>query len=298
MSTKVSTWIKAARLRTLPLSFSGIIAGSSLAYQQGYFQTELLVFALITTLLFQVLSNFANDYGDGIKGTDNDDRVGPKRVLQSRLVTREALKKAMILTAIFALVSSSTLIYLAFDSLIYILVFIVLALLSIWAAIAYTVGDKSYGYKGLGDVFVFVFFGLLAVLGTVFLYTKSLNIDFLLVGLTIGMMATAVLNLNNMRDIENDKQSGKNTLVVTFGLNWAKNYQFILIVLPSISALVYTLLHFTSYREFLHLLAFLPLIKHLKFVKGVKDPRNFDPELKKIALHTFLWSILFTLSYL
>lgn len=298
MSTKVSVWIKAARLRTLPLSFSGIIAGSSLAYQQGFMRYEILLFALLTTLLFQVLSNFANDYGDGVKGTDNDDRIGPKRVLQSGLLSRSSLKKGMIITAITALLSSSTLIYLAFDSWVYILLFLLFAFLSIWAAIAYTVGDCSYGYRGLGDVFVFVFFGLLAVLGTVFLYTKSLKLDHLYIALIIGMLATAVLNLNNMRDCENDKKSGKNTMVVNFGLQWAKKYHLSLILIPFIAAIAYTVLHFTSLRSGLHLLVFIPLFKHLRFVSRLKDPRNFDPELKKVAVLTFLWSILFTLSYL
>lgn len=298
MSTKVSVWVKAARLRTLPLSFSGIIAGSSLAYQAGVLQTDILLFALLTTLLFQVLSNFANDYGDGVKGTDNDKRIGPKRVLQSGLLSRSALKKGMILTAALALISSATLIYLAFDSWVYILLFLVLAVLSIWAAVAYTVGDHSYGYRGLGDLFVFLFFGLLAVLGTSFLYTKELEFDFLLVAVSIGLLATAVLNLNNMRDSENDQLSNKNTLVVNFGLKWAKKYHFCLIVIPFIAASFYTYLHYSSLISALHLLAFIPLFKHLKFVSNLQDPQNFDPELKKVAVQTFLWSILFTLSYL
>lgn len=298
MSTKVSVWIKAARLRTLPLSFSGIIAGSSLAYQQGFLRYEILTFALLTTLLYQVLSNFANDYGDGVKGTDNKDRIGPKRVLQSGLLSRSSLKKGVIITAITAFLSSSTLIYLAFDSWVYILLFLLFAFLSIWAAIAYTVGDRSYGYRGLGDVFVFVFFGILAVLGTVFLYTKSLELDHAYIALIIGSLATAVLNLNNMRDCENDKSSGKNTLVVNFGLSWAKNYHLSLILIPFVAALIYTVLHYTSLQSVLHIIVFVPLFKHLKFVCQVKDPRNFDPELKKVAVLTFLWSILFSLSYL
>lgn len=298
MSSSVSIWVKAARLRTLPLSFSGIIAGTSIAYQNNSFDINIFIFALLTTLLFQVLSNFANDYGDGVKGTDNDDRIGPKRVLQSGLVSKSKLKLAMILIALLSLISSSVLIYLAFDSWIYIMIFMLLALMSVWAAIAYTVGENSYGYKGLGDLFVFLFFGLLAVLGTVFLYTKELNLDYLLVGLVIGLLSTAVLNLNNMRDIENDKVSGKNTLVVFFELDWAKSYHSFLILIPFLAAITYSVLHYTTYVELIHLLVFIGLLKHLKFVKGVKDPRNFDPELKKVALHTFLWAILFTLSYL
>ena len=298
MKTNLLIWIKAARLRTLPLSFSGIIAGSSLAYQNGTFHYDIFGFALLTTLLFQVLSNFANDYGDGVKGTDNEDRIGPKRVLQSGLVSRYTLKKAMLIIAFLSLLSSSILIYIAFDQWIYILIFLVLAFLSVWAAIAYTVGKHSYGYKGLGDVFVFLFFGLLAVLGTVFLYAKKLELDHILVAVIIGCLASAVLNLNNMRDVVNDKLSGKNTLVVSKGLRWATGYHSLLILMPFVAALCYSYLHFSSFYQLLHLLVLVSLFRHLKLVRAVTDPTDFDPELKKVALHSFLWSILFTLSYL
>lgn len=294
---KVKVWISAARLRTLPLSVSGILMGGAAAYYNGYSNTLIFVLALATTLALQILSNFANDYGDGVKGTDNEKRVGPQRVLQSGKLTREGLKQGIIVTVIITLLLALLLIYVSFGSeqFLLALLFFVLAVASVWAAIKYTVGKSAYGYRGLGDVFVFVFFGLLSVVGTNFLFTKTINPLIFLPAVTVGFLSTAVLNLNNMRDIDNDKQSGKHTLVVKLGLTRAKKYHFILIIGAFVAMLLYLMGIVQTGSAYLYfcLVAFVPLFVHLKKVVEIKIPSLLDPELKKVALSTFLLAVLF-----
>ena len=209
-------WIEAARVRTLPLSVSGIIVGSFYAMSQGMFNWNIVIFALLTTLGLQILSNFANDYGDGVKGTDNDDRVGPKRAIQSGVITPAEMKRAMVITSLITLLFAVLLIYFAFKEkyLIFSLVFLVLGILAIASAIRYTVGKGAYGYRGYGDVFVFVFFGMVSTFGVYFMFSKSLDLLLLLPATSIGFLSVGVLNLYNMRDEESDRKAGKNTIVV------------------------------------------------------------------------------------
>lgn len=293
-------WIEAARLRTLPLSLSGIIVGSFLAASKGAFRWEICVLALLTTIGFQVLSNFANDYGDGVKGTDNENRVGPQRALQSGVILPAQMLKAIYATAIVTLFVAIALIYVSFGSENFVLslIFFLLGLASIAAAIKYTMGKNAYGYSGLGDVFVFLFFGLLAVVGSEFLYTQQVSVFSFLPATSIGLLSVAVLNLNNMRDRASDILSQKNTLVVKLGAVKAKKYHYFLVITAMLSVIVYTMLEFTSYKNVLFSIAFLPLIKHLLVVVKNKEAVLLDPELKKVALSTFLFAILFGLGLL
>ncbi|MCG2612494.1 1,4-dihydroxy-2-naphthoate polyprenyltransferase [Flavobacterium sp. SM15] len=288
-------WIKAARLRTLPLSVSGIIVGSSYAYFKGHENWKIVVLALLTTLFFQILSNFANDYGDGVKGTDNENRVGPKRAIQSGAISVKQMKKGIILTSLLSLLSAMALIYIAFGKkdFGYSVLFLLLGIASIVAAIKYTVGKGAYGYSGFGDVFVFIFFGLVSVLGSNFLFTKHFEWLLILPAISIGMLSVAVLNLNNMRDIENDKNSGKNTLVVKMGLETAKHYHNVLVFMPMACMITFSVLTRTSPIPIL-LVSFI-LIRHLKVVNKAQTYKDFDPELKKVALGTFFLSLLFFL---
>ncbi|MFL2607598.1 MAG: 1,4-dihydroxy-2-naphthoate octaprenyltransferase, partial [Flavobacteriaceae bacterium] len=200
-------WLKAARPKTIPLSISGILVGSSFSIYQGFFDSIIFILAIVTAVCFQVLSNFANDYGDGLKGTDNN-RIGPERVVASGLITLSQIKRSIIVTSVFSLGFSLTLIFYVFDdSLLNISIFIGLSLCSIIAAITYTVGKTPYGYYGFGDLFVFIFFGLISVVGSNFLYTKFFDHSVILLAIIIGLLCTAVLNINNIRDIENDKNS-------------------------------------------------------------------------------------------
>lgn len=294
--TKIKAWVSAARLRTLPLSISGIIVGSSLG-NNDFFNTKIFWLAIATTLGLQILSNFANDYGDGVKGTDNEDRVGPTRALQSGVISKKEMFRGIVITSIIALLFAITLIYISFGAahFLYSLVFFVLGITAIAAAIKYTVGKTAYGYRGLGDVFVFIFFGLVSVVGCYFLYTKTLNIFVVLPAITIGLLSTAVLNLNNMRDYESDKKSNKNTLVVKIGVSKARKYHFSLIVVAMITILSFSILKYSSPINLLFLVAFIPLSIHLKKVKDTNDTKLLDPELKKVALTTFLLAILFSL---
>lgn len=288
----MKNWIQAARLRTLPLSISGIIVGSAYAYYQNQFDWNIFVLAVATTLSFQILSNFANDYGDGIKGTD-ENRIGEKRLVASGEVSALQMKKAVQIMGIVSFVFALALIYISFGkaNFLYSLVFLLLGIASIVAAIKYTVGKKAYGYSGFGDVFVFVFFGLVAVLGSNFLYIKTVDWKLTLPAVSIGLLATAVLNLNNMRDIENDKKAGKNTLVVKMGLKWAKTYQEVILASGMVCFMVFTLLLNTSLTPVL--IVNIPIIKHMGKVRKAEKYEDFEPELKKVALSTFALSILF-----
>ena len=296
---KFRAWLNAARLRTLPLSLSGILVGTALANIYGYNDLHIFILALLTTVAFQVTSNFANDYGDGVKGTDNEDRIGPKRAYQSGQLSQSELKTGIRISVVIDLFLVFLLLYFAFheEHLKYVVLFVILGIASIWAAIKYTVGSNAYGYKGFGDLFVFSFFGLLSVLGSMFLFTKFLTSIAVLPAAAIGFLSTAVLNLNNLRDIESDKKANKNTIIVKIGLSKGKVYHYTLIVLAFISMLIFVGNHYYSWKSGICMIAFVPLFIHLRSVKKIENPRNFDPELKKVALSTFLLGFLFYIGY-
>lgn len=290
-------WIEAARVRTLPLSVSGIIVGSFYAMSQAMFNWNIVFFALTTTLGLQILSNFANDYGDGVKGTDNDDRVGPKRTIQSGLITPKQMMRAMIITSVLTFISALLLIYFSFkeDYLIYSLTFFFLGIIAIASAIRYTIGNTAYGYRGYGDIFVFVFFGLVSTLGIYFMFSKELDYTLLLAASAIGMLSVGVLNLNNMRDEISDRKAKKNTIVVKIGGEKAKKYHYFLIIGAMVLIIVFSILKQFQFDQYLYLVAYIPLILHLNRVKNNRNPQLLDPELKKLALSTFLLSVLLAL---
>jgi len=299
-------WIQAARLRTLPLSVSGIIVGSMYALAHPtdkiltpteVFNWKIFGFAILTTLGLQVLSNFANDYGDGIKGTDNKDRVGPQRAIQSGVISPQAMKRAIIITSVLTLCSAIILIFYAFryTNLGLSLFYLILGILAIASAIRYTVGNTAYGYRGYGDVFVFIFFGLVSTLGVNFLYSKQLDYDLFLPAIAIGLLSVAVLNLNNMRDEESDRKVDKNTLVVKIGGANAKKYHYFLVITAMVLVLVFAMIDDFHFDQYLFVVAYIPLIKHLVTVYKNDNPKALDPELKKVALSTFALSVLLAL---
>ena len=295
--SKINTWISAARLRTLPLSISGIIVGTTIAVSEGVFNLVIFSLALATTLGLQVLSNFANDYGDGVKGTDNEDRVGPQRALQSGLITQKEMLQGIIITTVVTLLFAVLLIYAAFgkENLGYALFFFFLGIAAIAAAIKYTVGKSAYGYRGLGDVFVFLFFGVVAVYGSYFLYAHHWNWLVLLPAFSIGLLSVGVLNLNNMRDRVSDEKAGKITLVVKLGAKKARNYHYSLILVAILCLILFTVLSLESINDFLYIPALVPLILHLKRVMENENAVLLDPELKILALSTFAIAVLFGL---
>ncbi|MDO5510172.1 MAG: 1,4-dihydroxy-2-naphthoate octaprenyltransferase [Weeksellaceae bacterium] len=290
----MNKWVSAARLRTLPLSISGIIMGTWLAYHQNAFSLLLLFLALLTTVLLQVLSNFANDYGDGVKGTDSH-RTGEKRAVASGEISAQKMKSAVKLFAGLAITSAVVLLAVAYlpTHPITFAIYIALGVLSVWAAINYTVGKKAYGYRRLGDLFVFLFFGWVAVIGSAMLYTKQFDPLHLLPASAIGLLATAVLNLNNMRDIPQDRRGNKMTIAVTLGLFYSKFYHFILVFLPFILTAIYS---YKSYgwqlEKFAYLILLIPAIIIYTRIANIREYAELDAELKIQALFTLAFAII------
>lgn len=285
------------RLRTLPLSLSGIVVGSFLAYSNDFFNISILILSILTTVGFQVISNFANDYGDGVKGTDNEDRIGPVRALQSGAISPKQMLNAIKITGMVTLLIALLLIYVSFgkENIFYSFLFFLLGIGSIAAAVKYTVGKNAYGYAGFGDVFVFLFFGLLSVCGSYFLYVHSLDYTIFFPAFSVGLLSVGVLNLNNMRDRESDAKAGKNTLIVKIGAKSAKYYHYYILIAAFLFALLYVIIHYQSPWQFIFVLAFIPVFKHLFTVYKNENAKELDPELKKLALSTFLFSFLFGL---
>lgn len=291
--------MSAARLRTLPLSVSGIMIGSSYAFFVNKFNSSLFIIALLTTVAYQVLSNFANDYGDGIKGAD-DNRTGPKRAVQSGLISRPSMKKAIKILSLVSIILTLFLVTLAFGAFSkYFFLFIVLGSLAIFAAIKYTVGKFAYGYFGLGDLFVFIFFGIVSVLGSNFLFSANLNWLLLNPAITLGLLSVGVLNLNNMRDLKSDEKSGKKTLAVCMGKKTSKIYHSVII-----SAAIGLMLKFQISLEiqsvFLNIILFLNilgLLIHLFQIYNITQPSHYDNFLKIVALHAFFYSIIISLYF-
>lgn len=292
----IQPWIEAARLRTLPLSMSGIVAGSFVAYKQDFWDWRIFALAMLTTLFLQVLSNYANDLGDSHKGADNEGRVGPMRTIQSGKVSQSQMKVAVGITAVLSLLTAIPLIIIGTSEMpaSVLWVYVILAILAVVAAITYTVGKKAYGYNGMGDVMVFIFFGLVSTLGSYSLYAKQFDWDLIGFAVGIGLLSIAVLNLNNMRDHENDEKVGKRTLVVMMGFKNAKKYHIFLIV-GALVGIVYFLAAEEWWLEMLCLLPFIVLFKHTAKVIKVKEAKELDSEMKKVALSTFAITVLFML---
>lgn len=303
--TKIMTdWIKAARLRTLPLSLSGIIMGAFIAKwrlwgEGGTWDWKIFALALLVTLMYQILSNYANDYGDGIKGTDaKRSETAEPRAVASGKITAKQMKNAVILFSVLSFVATIALLYVAFipKYMTEFYIFIGLGVASILAAIGYTVGKKPYGYMGLGDLFVFIFFGLVSVCGSYFLFTKTFSWDMLLPGTAVGMMSMAVLNLNNMRDIESDRLSGKKSLALRIGFKNAMIYEMILLQLPLILILVFLgingFIQAQNYYVFIVMILLIPFAKLRRSIMSVKEPKELDQFLKQVGILTFMMAVL------
>ncbi len=291
--TKLEAWVRAFRLRTLPLSLSSVLLGSLLAFDKGKFSLPILLGALVTTLFLQILSNLANDYGDSASGVDNDERNGPRRAVQSGLISASEMRNAMLLCAALALASGIWLLFKASAHMEVsaVLGFFVLGVVAIAAAIKYTVGKNPYGYAGLGDLAVFVFFGVAGVAGTFYLHTSSFEWPELLPAIAIGLLATGVLNLNNMRDIENDRNHGKNSLAVMLGINRARVYHTALIILAIAAAVFYSVLNFRSPYQFIYLVTLPILLQNIGIVWTTSRASDLDAELKKLAFATLLFAL-------
>lgn len=299
----LSPWLHAFRLRTLPLALSSILVGSALAYAAEpwnysgtpQFKPAVMALALLTATLLQVLSNLANDLGDHQHGTDNADRVGPQRAVQSGAITPAQMKQAMLICGGLALISGCALITVALGFTLKTLLFLLLGLLAIGAAVKYTFGKNPYGYAGLGDISVFLFFGIVGVCGTFYLHSGLVHPLVWLPATAFGLLSTGVLNVNNMRDIHNDAASGKRTLVVRMGSANAKVYHTSLVVGGVALLVVFTMLFQWPPVQWVFLLTLPVFAIHLYRVWTTRTPRDLDPQLKVLAMGTFLTAILFSL---
>ncbi|MCK4879746.1 MAG: 1,4-dihydroxy-2-naphthoate polyprenyltransferase [Bacteroidales bacterium] len=291
----IQIWLRAFRLRTLPLAVSATTLGSLVAHAENRFRWGVFIFGTLTTVFLQILSNLANDYGDARKGTDNKHRLGPLRVTQSGMVSHRQIQWMIALFVLLSLVSGSMLIWFGLrgDHMMLYALFFLLGFSAIFAAIKYTIGKRPYGYVGFGDIMVFIYFGILGVAGTYFLHTHSLHPTILLPASSVGLFSAGVLNLNNLRDHENDAMNGKNTLVVRMGVPWAKIYHVILLLTALVLAVIYTILHFESYYQLIFLLPVPLLISDINRVINNTVPLELNRELKRLAVATLLFSISF-----
>ena len=294
ITTKKEAWLHAVRLRTLPLALASILAGSFLAKWQDGFRWEILLLASLTTIFLQILSNLSNDYGDTVHGADSADRQGPVRAVQSGIITLAEMKRAMYLFGFLSLISGLLLIFFALEDWKLFLLFLGLGIAAIWAAITYTSGSNPYGYAGLGDLSVFAFFGLTGVLGTYFLHTLSFESLAVWIAISLGCFSTAVLNINNIRDIESDEKAGKKSIPVRIGREKAVQYNWVLLIIGYLSLVLFALFS----TQYFTLLAFLasPLMLKVGFgVQKAKTSERTDPFLKIMAVSTLLWTLLFGL---
>lgn len=291
---KIKVWIQAFRFRTLPLAFSCIFMGAFIAHIDGAFDWEILTWSLLTTLFLQVLSNLANDYGDATSGVDGDQRTGPKRTVSSGLITKVEMRNALIIFSLLSFFSGIYLVWLAFgDQWRQVIVFLLIGLGAIAAAIKYTVGKRPYGYAGFGDLFVLLFFGLVGVGGCYFLYTNELNLLVVLPALSCGFLAVGVLNVNNIRDIESDSASGKFSIPVRIGRPKAIVYHWFLLIAAPLCLIGYMLIRETSFGGLLFLLVGPMLFSNARAVKIKETSEGLDPYLKQLALTTLLLVLLF-----
>lgn len=290
-----TVWLRAFRLRTLPLALSCIGMGGFLAAFANAFRWNIFLLCVLTTIFLQILSNLANDYGDSVHGADSNDRKGPSRAVQSGAISAASMRGAVILFVVLALISGIALLRVSFGfNWNAILFFLGLGVLSILAAIAYTVGKKPYGYAGLGDLSVLVFFGLVGVMGSYYLFTQHVTWHEILPALSCGLFSIGVLNVNNIRDIESDRKAGKYSIPVRIGKQSATLYHWGLIITGLLSATVYTFLNFHSYSQFLFLVS-APLFIRIGLAVSRKPSHDLDPYLKQMALTTLVFVLLFGL---
>lgn len=289
---KLKFYIRSFRLRTLPLSVAGIFLGSMLAAADGFFDPSVFCLALLTTLCLQILSNISNDLGDALKGTDNAGRVGPIRALQAGVLTFRDYRRMIFIFAVLSVLSGGILVFIAFRSLEYkSILMLVAGGAAIIAALKYTMGKNPYGYRGLGDLFVFLFFGLLSTLGAYFLMRHSIRGTLLLPAISLGFLTTAVLNVNNIRDRENDARCGKNTIPVKIGEKKARIYHFLLISGAFIGMTLYALLCSNGIWGFLFFLPLPLFIVHLHKMFTLSG-KQLDPQLRFLSVSTLLFAIL------
>lgn len=292
-------WFRAARPRTVLLSLSGVMMGGFLAAATGFFYPVMVLLSALTAILLQILSNLANDYGDFKKGLDNPDRTGPQRTLQSGRITESQMRKGIAITGFLTLLSGGTLLIMAWRHLAWkeLAVFAFLGLSAVAAALFYTLGKHPYGYRGLGDLFCFLFFGWVAVAGTYYLAANRFDLAVFLPATAMGCLSNAVLNINNLRDHDNDKAHGKNTLVVRLGLKKGFVYHVVLIVSAFLCLTVFLLLKGKPWYAYSFWLLFPLFLSDLLMIHKTLDTGVPDKYLPKQVLQSFLLALVFSMLY-
>lgn len=288
------------RLRTLPLSLSGIIMGFGLAWFMGVIRWIIILPAIITAALIQIFSNFANDYGDSRRGTDNNLRLGPARAMQSGKINKKEMETGMFIVGGLSFIFGIWLVYLGtwYHSRFAFLCFISFGIISLLAAYFYTAGKRPYGYAGFGDLFVIMFFGLLPVAGVFYLNAKFLPYSVFLPAISIGFFSAGVLNLNNMRDIENDRNSGKITISVRLGQQKSLIYHAFLILGGWVAAMLYVISQHASLLQWLFMLVLPFFVNDLRKISQIRNNREFDPFLKRLTLSTLVFTLLFCAGFI
>jgi 1,4-dihydroxy-2-naphthoate octaprenyltransferase len=297
----MNRWIEAARPRTLPLAIASILLGNFLAYAAGKFSFFTAILAVLTTLLLQILSNFANDLGDSSNGVDNKNRKVALRAVQTGKITPSEMKKAVIISAAISFISGISLLYFSLQQAKpqTIIAFLILGILAILAAIAYTVGKKPYGYIGLGDISVFIFFGWVGTFGTYYLQTEILNYYILIPASGCGFLSVAVLNLNNLRDIDNDRKTGKRSIPVRIGKLYGFYYQKTIMLLGICTFIIYLMYQgkpIQLSQNIILMAGWYPLVQIIKQLNSKMTPAQIDPYLKKTALSTLFMIVIFGIS--
>ncbi|MEM7549731.1 MAG: 1,4-dihydroxy-2-naphthoate polyprenyltransferase [Bacteroidota bacterium] len=289
----IKAWLKAFRLRTLPLSLSSIGMGTFLAAWKGFFDSSVFAACVLTTVLLQILSNLANDFGDTQHGADHDEREGPLRSVQTGEISAQQMKTAIILFVILSLISGVGLLFIAFEDTKNILIFLGIGITCILAAIFYTMGKKPYGYMGLGDISVLLFFGIVGVGATYYLFARSFDLFILLPAISTGLFAVAVLNINNIRDIKSDTKAGKMSIPVRLGPTNARLYHWFLLVLAIGLALVFTFIHYEGPLQLAFLLVTPLVLKNALGIQRETTSSKLDPYLKQMALTSLLFMVIF-----
>ncbi len=285
-----NAWLKAFRLRTLPLAVASIGMGGFLAAAYGSFKLEIFLLCILTTILLQILSNLANDYGDYVNGADLIGRIGPERAVQSGEISPAAMKNAIVLFSFLSFATGITLLYISdtFQSINTFGFFLVLGVFAIIASIKYTAGKNPYGYSGLGDISVLIFFGWVGVCGSFFLQTGELYAATILPATSCGLFATGVLNINNIRDIVSDTEAGKRTIPSRLGREKAVLYHIVLLSAGFLCAVIYIIITYKNPWQLLFLVSVPLFIINIVKVKTL-DSRDLDPYLKQMAISTLVF---------
>ncbi|MEI9750557.1 1,4-dihydroxy-2-naphthoate polyprenyltransferase [Moellerella wisconsensis] len=294
-TSRKQAWLESLRPKTLPLGVIAIVTGSALAYWTDNFKWPVALLSIITAGILQILSNLANDYGDAVKGSDTAERIGPLRGMQKGIITQADMKKALKITISLACFFGLLLIIVACEKPEDALGFLVLGLVAIVAAITYTVGKKPYGYLGLGDISVLIFFGWLSVIGTYYLQANSFDIVTILPATACGLLSVAVLNINNMRDIENDIKAGKNTLAVRLGAQGSRIYHAIIIISAILCLIFFNLIYLHGWSGWLFLLAVPLLLNHVSKVLNDPTTEGMRPMLVNMVKLALLTNLLFSI---